>query len=102
MEIQSDSTKYYEITPTSPVVTPESFPAYAWPGGYPIYYLCEDGGVLCPDCANGESEVYVGNPIDGIDDPQWHIVAGDVYWEGPPMTCDHCNAMIESAYGDVE
>jgi hypothetical protein len=75
-------------------------PSYAWPGGYPIYYLCADGGVLCPDCANKDG--YVGEPADGIDDPQWHVVDGSVYWEGPAMSCDGCNCDIESAYGDEE
>jgi hypothetical protein len=34
-----------------------NLPAYAWPGGYPLYYLCADNGVLCPQCANMESAV---------------------------------------------
>lgn len=24
-------------------------PAYAWPGGYPIFYIASDNGVLCPE-----------------------------------------------------
>ncbi len=73
--------------------------SYAWPGGYPLSYLMADGGVLCPACANGEhgSEA-TQDPRQ--DDKQWSIVACDVYWEGPPMQCDHCSAEIESAYGD--
>jgi hypothetical protein len=61
-------------------------PAYAWPGGYPIYYLTGDGLTVCPECANADTS-----------DP---AVAGDVHWEGEPMQCDDCNADIESAYGD--
>jgi len=74
-----------------------TLPSYAWPGGYPIYYLTKDCGVLCPDCANGKhgSEAHEAN-----DDPQWRLVACDVHWEGEPLTCDHCNAEIESAYGE--
>ena len=29
--------------------------AYAWPGGYPLYYVCKDGGVLCPEWLAGRS-----------------------------------------------
>jgi hypothetical protein len=79
--------------------------AYAWPGGYPIVYYCEDGGSLCPACANNEngSIAYTGDlPADCIEDKQWHIVACDVYYEGPIINCDHCNAEIESAYGDPD
>jgi hypothetical protein len=34
-----------------------NLPAFAWPGGYPIFYLCADNGILCPQCANKESTV---------------------------------------------
>lgn len=78
-------------------------PAYAWPGGYPIIYICDDGGVLCPACANGEngSEAYTGEyqPELGRD---WHIAGSQVHWEGPAEHCAHCNAIIESAYGEGE
>lgn len=76
-------------------------PAYAWPGGYPIIYLTADGGTLCPACANGENgSEATEDPIQ--DDRQWLIVASDVHWEGSPEICDHCNAEIESAYGDPD
>ncbi len=68
-------------------------PAYAWPGGYPLFYVTADGGCLCPDCANGP------DASEDADDPQWRLVAYDVHWEGPALTCEHCGAEIESAYG---
>ena len=70
-------------------------PAFAWPGGYPIYYLAKDNGVLCPKCANAFDP-------KTDNDEQLEPVAFDVYWEGPVMNCEHCNAEIESAYGDPE
>lgn len=81
-----------------------TFPAYAWPGGYPIIYILADGATLCAKCANGEngSDAYVGEPKDGIEDKQWKIEAQDIHWEGPAETCAHCNASIESAYGVPE
>tara|TARA_Y100001951_G_C11192885_1_gene212572 strand:- start:71 stop:457 length:387 start_codon:yes stop_codon:yes gene_type:complete len=88
----------YAITSNGELIT------YAWPGGYPVIYLTEDSGVLCPDCANGknDSEAYLdidGRGRNGLKDPQWEICAADVHWEGDPIPCDHCNAEIESAYG---
>lgn len=81
-------------------------PAYAWPGGYPVTYLTADGETLCPACANGENGAEPFDATDGrdllIEERQWAIVAADVYWEGPPLTCAHCGAPIESAYGDPE
>lgn len=70
-----------------------SYPAYAWPGCYPIYYLCADGGTLCPKCANENKS------LDSADDPQWHIIGQDVNWEDPELNCDNCNVRIDSAYG---
>lgn len=80
-----------------------NLPAYAWPGGYPIYYLCADGGVLCPTCANKKSAVKEADThADYPDFDQWRIVASDVNWEDSGLTCDNCNGRIESAYADNE
>ncbi len=65
--------------------------SFAWPGGYPIIYLCKDGGVVCPQCANEND----WNGEQGVEN-------GDIFWEGPAMSCDNCNAEIESAYGDPD
>lgn len=74
--------------------------AYAWPGGYPIFYLVADNGVLCPNCANTEAPK--GLDADCPDDDQWRVVAHDIHWEGEPITCDHCYGEIESAYGPID
>ena len=78
-----------------------TLPYFSWPGGYPLYYLTKDISILCPACANGENGSMATDP-ECQDDPQWQIVAYDVHWEGLPLTCEHCNAQIESAYGDSE
>jgi hypothetical protein len=77
--------------------TAGEYPAYAWPGGYPLIYLLADGGELCPPCANGQNG---SDASADSDDPQWQIIGGEIYEEGPPQQCDHCYAEIESAYGD--
>lgn len=64
-------------------------PKYAWPGGYPMYYLTEAGLTICGDCANDED----------TSDP---VAAGDIYWEGPPIVCDDRMEVITSAYGDPD
>jgi hypothetical protein len=80
-----------------------NLPAYAWPGGYPIYYLCADGGILCPQCANKESAVrHADEHPDYPDYDQWRIVAGEVNWDDTSLTCDNCSQRIESAYGDSQ
>lgn len=76
-------------------------PKYAWPGGYPIFYLTEDNSVLCPDCANGRHGSEAADP-DGQTDPPWSIVAHECNWEDPELYCDHCHERIESAYAEDE
>lgn len=58
--------------------------AYAWPGGYPMYYQDEHDNVLCPKCAEDVEEE----------------LASDVNWEDPDLYCDECGERIESAYSE--
>ncbi len=67
-----------------------NLPAYAWPGGYPIFYLDSENNVLCPSCANQNDEYTAP------------IVAHDCNWEDPDLYCDHCDNRIESAYAEPE
>jgi len=76
--------------------------AYAWPGGYPIYYLAADNGVLCPACANENIVLHELADPECPDDDQWRIVAAGVHWEGEPIVCENCNEGIDSAYGPPE
>jgi len=64
-------------------------PSFAWPGGYPLYYLDNENSVLCPECANAEG--YSTEPI-----------ACGVNWEDDSLYCDDCSKRIESAYGEEE
>lgn len=73
-------------------------PSAAWPGGYPLIYHTADGGVLCPQCRNGGN----GSLAMQGDDDQWIVTGEDAHYEGPPMGCDHCGKLIESAYGDPD
>jgi hypothetical protein len=77
-----------------PVLTHKSWERWAWPGGYPIYYVCKDGRLLCSHCAN--EEIKLTSDPDAASD--WCIVASDINYEDPDLTCDHCGKRIESAY----
>jgi hypothetical protein len=82
------------------------FPKYAWPGGYPIYYLLGDNEPLCADCANGQNGSEATHRLTDKDgqatDSQWLIVAYEIHYEGAPISCAQCNTQIESAYGNPE
>lgn len=69
--------------------------SYAFPGGYPMYYVCRDNGILCPDCVNKEIEL-----VKAATDPQWEVIAAEINYEDEFLQCDHCYRLIESAYKD--
>lgn len=71
--------------------------AYAWPGGYPIYYLDNDNAVLCPKCA---TEAFK-RKADGNEFSYWPVVS-DVNWEDASLQCENCYQRIESAYAEDE
>lgn len=69
----------------------DTLPGFAWPGGYPMYYLDKDNGKLCAKCASRPD----------IDQGQLPIAYG-VHYEGESIWCEDCNAEIPSAYGNPE
>jgi hypothetical protein len=71
----------------------------AWPGGYPMIAVMDDGEVLCHKCCSSP-EVY-RSTRDG-DRDGWTLVSIECHMEGPAHWCSHCNAEIESAYGDPD
>lgn len=74
---------------------------YAWPGGYPLILVMNDGECLCADCARSSFRAIVNSTKHRVRDG-WDAAGVEVFWEGPVMYCAHCNASIESAYGDPQ
>ena len=75
------------------------FPSFAWPGGYPLFYITRDNGALCPECCNKEFEL-IREALANRDDPQWEVIVADINFEDNMLYCDHCSQRINSAYGD--
>ena len=73
---------------------------YAWPGGYPMYMVCQDGAALCWDCVK-ENLKEILQAVRDQDRSGWNIDCSDINWEDTDMRCDHCNQQIESAYGEI-
>ena len=73
-------------------------PAYAWPGGYPMYYVTSDGAVCVPSVLTiPEDPIHEDGQSDG-----WKVEAYDINYEDASLYCDHCNKRIESAYAEDE
>lgn len=76
---------------------------YAWPGGYPTYFVMSDGGTLCHSCALQEGKRITAAIREGLGNrDDWSVEAQDVNWEDPALYCDHCGSRIESAYAEDE
>lgn len=72
----------------------KALPKYAWPGGYPVFYLTDQMEIAC---AKHATEILYG---EGFDE---NIVAADVNWEDTSLMCaDSPEHPIESAYGEDE
>lgn len=69
--------------------------AFAWPGGYPVFYVTGNCGVLCPKCANDNRKL-----LNDPDDKQWYVIGVDINYEDYHLFCDNCNSQIEPAYED--
>lgn len=84
-------------------------PAYAWPGGYPLYYVVRDSMsnhdiILCPEHANEEElEALVDEDyallISTQDTFFFKVLDYDANMEDEDLWCEHGHR-IESAYGD--
>jgi len=72
---------------------------YAWPGGYPLYFITVDGAALSFEAAEenmGDIEYSIRECIDD----GWRVSGVDINWEDDSLYCDHTGKRIESAYGE--
>jgi hypothetical protein len=88
-QVQLQSRKLRDELITSP---------YAWPGGYPMFAVTNDGAALCPKCCASEHRsIGFTYGADG-----WAIATLDINYEDSSLHCDHCGDRIESAYAESE
>jgi hypothetical protein len=74
---------------------------YAWPGGYPCYFITSDGAALSFDAAVSERRNILSSIASKASDG-WRVVALEVNWEDSYLYCDHTGKVIECAYGSDE
>ena len=72
---------------------------YAWPGGYPCYFITSDGAALSFDAVKRELRNILESIANKANDG-WRIVALEINWEDAALYCEHTGQKIESAYGD--
>lgn len=91
---------------TNMITTPSQFgralnQPYAWPGGYPTYFITSDGAALCCDCAKRQGR-QICDSIRTRSNDGWRVESQDINWEDASLYCDHCGERIESAYAEDE
>jgi len=73
---------------------------YAWPGGYPLYFVTSDGGSLSFATAWNARASIARAIIDDDKSGGWKVIGYDVNWEDADLTDDHTGNRIESAYAE--
>lgn len=74
---------------------------FAWPGGYPKYFVTCDGVALSFDAVRAEWRNIVWSHLHGCNDG-WLLAGVDINYEDANLYCDHTNERIESAYGEED
>ena len=73
---------------------------YAWPGGYPTFFVTADGAVLSFKAVEDEWRQVVAAYLTNDTGGGWYVDGHDINWEDNDLYCDHTNERIESAYSD--
>lgn len=72
---------------------------YAWPGGYPRFFICNDGEALSYKAAR-ENQTLIESAISDCDNSGWRVIGCEINWEDTNLYCAHNGDVIESAYGE--
>jgi len=73
---------------------------YAWPGGYPCYFIMNDGSAVSFEAVKRN----VRSVLEALTDPQyrawsgWLPIAVDINWEDSTLLCDVTGERIPAAY----
>lgn len=72
---------------------------YAWPGGYPCYFITHDGEALSFKAVRDEYRLVLRSVREKSNDG-WRVIAVDVNYEDQDLYCAHTNEHIQAAYGE--
>jgi len=65
---------------------------YAWPGGYQIVAVMDDGECVCHKCARDNFFNMLSSTRHGVRSG-WQFMGTTIVWEGPEA-CAHCYASV--------
>jgi hypothetical protein len=67
----------------------------AWPGGYPLFIVMDDGATLSTESARQICASTIARQRDG-----WCAEGVEINWEDGALFCDHSGERIPSAYAE--
>jgi hypothetical protein len=70
---------------------------YAWPGGYPLFFIMNDGAAISFDALRSNWQHVVSDHL-GKYDTGWTVADVAINWEDEELFCDATGALIECAY----
>ena len=74
---------------------------FTFPGGYPCYFITEDGAALSFEAVR-ENWRLVCDSVRHNSRDGWQVVTCQVNYEDPALYCEHTGKRIESAYAEDE
>jgi hypothetical protein len=74
---------------------------YAWPGGYPLYFITSDGAALSFEAAKENCRAILEAIHNHLNDG-WRVVACEINYEDADLFCDHTGERIPSAYAETD
>lgn len=74
--------------------------AHAWPGGYPLYFVMNDGEAMSFKAVRDNLREVLQALKDEQRFDDWRPAAIEVNWESTDLVCAHTTQPIPSAYGD--
>jgi hypothetical protein len=73
---------------------------YAWPGGYPLFFITADGGALSFATVRNEWRCIVRAHLYNDRRCGWFVEGADINWDDSDLTDDHTGERIQSAYAN--
>lgn len=74
---------------------------YAWPGGYPLFFITSDGAAISFKAAKKERRNILESIFNDYEDG-WRIESVEINWENEDLYCDHTGERIPSAYRESD
>jgi hypothetical protein len=73
---------------------------YAWPGGYPMYFIANDGEALSFESVLDQLKQVMREVKTKDARSGWRVIACEINWEDENLFCAQSGKRIESAYGE--